>query len=354
MKLIFERAGALTTVQDLGRWGHQALGIPVSGAMDAPALTRGNLLIGNPTGAAAVEVTVMGPMIRFVGEGCITVVGGDLTPKLNGASLPMWTSVAVKDGDRLSFGGPRGSGCRAYICVGGGINVPPVMGSRSTYMKAKIGGLKGRKLKDGDTLSVGTPWSLWRNITGTACPAELLPNYGNFPLRVVLGPQDSYVTSEGLKTFFETEYIISTSADRMGYRLESDRIIEHVKGPDIISDGIPMGAVQVPGAGLPIVMMADRQTTGGYVKIAVLHALDVARLAQKMPGEKVRFASLTQDEGIKLSRTEAMKIEELRLLIQHVAAQPKGIPEARRDVRSGVMKLNVDGKEYTVTWERLD
>ncbi|WP_352402841.1 biotin-dependent carboxyltransferase family protein [Pyramidobacter sp.] len=353
MKLIVERAGALTTVQDLGRWGHQALGMPVSGAMDAPALTRGNLLLGNPPGAAALEVTVMGPLIRFAGEGCVAVAGGDLSPQLNGAPLPMWTAVAVKDGDRLGFGAPHGRGCRAYVCVGGGIDVPPVMGSRSTYMKAKIGGLEGRKLKDGDELSAGAPWSLWRNIVGTACPAELLPDYGDAPLRAVPGPQDSYVTPAGLKTFFETEYAVSTSADRMGCRLESDRAIEHAKGPDIVSDGIPMGAVQAPGSGLPIVMMADRQTTGGYVKIAVVHALDAARLAQKMPGETVRFAPLSQDEGVELSRAEAAKVERLRLFVQHAAAQPQTAP-SMQPARSGAMKLNVEGKDYAVTWERLD
>ena len=353
MKLIVERAGALTTVQDLGRWGHQALGMPVSGAMDAPALARGNLLLGNPVGAAALEVTVMGPLIRFAGEGCVAVVGGDLSPQLNGAPLPMWTAVAVKDGDRLGFGGPRGRGCRAYVCVGGGVDVPLMMGSRSTYMKAKIGGFEGRKLKDGDTLSTGAPWSLWRRVVGAACPAELLPDYGDAPLRAVLGPQDSYVGPEGVKTFFETEYAVSTSADRMGCRLESDRVIQHVKGPDIVSDGIPMGAVQVPGSGLPIVMMADRQTTGGYVKIAVVHALDVSRLAQKMPGDTVRFAPISQDEGVDLSRGEAAKFERLRLLVQHIAAQPSA-SDAPAPAKSGAMKLNVEGKDYTVTWERLD
>ena len=167
------------------------------------------------------------------------------------------------------------------------------------------------------------------------------------------GPQDSYVTPAGLKTFFETEYTVSTSADRMGCRLESDRAIEHAKGPDIVSDGIPMGAVQAPGSGLPIVMMADRQTTGGYVKIAVVHALDVARLAQKMPGEKVRFAPLSQDEGVELSRAEAAKVERLRLFVQHAAAQPAAATAAA-PARSGAMKLNVEGKDYAVTWERLD
>lgn len=353
MKLIVERAGALTTVQDLGRWGHQALGMPVSGAMDAPALMRGNLLLGNSVGAAALEVTVMGPVIGFEGEGCIAVAGGDLSPKLNDRALPQWTAVAVKSGDRLSFGVPVGRGCRAYLCVGGGIDVPLVMGSRSTYMKAKIGGFGGRKLKDGDVLSAGTPWPLWRRVLGTVCPKELRPQYGDAPLRAVPGPQDAYVAPEGLETFFKAEYTLSPSADRMGCRLEGDGVIRHVKGPDIVSDGIPMGAVQVPGSGLPIVMMADRQTTGGYVKIAVVHALDVARLAQKMPGDKVRFARLSVEEGMELSRVEAAQVEKLRLLVQHAAARAPRTPTSRA-ARLGAMKLSVDGKNYAVTWERLD
>ncbi len=346
MKLFIERPGALTTVQDLGRWGYQALGMPVSGAMDAPALMRGNLILGNPVGAAALEVTLMGPTVVFKGgEGCIAIVGGDLSPKLNGNSIPNWTVTAVKDGDKLTFGAPKGQGCRAYICVGGGVDVPPVMGSRSTYMKANVGGFQGRALKAGDELPVGTPWILWKRVVGLSCPVDMRPAYDfSSPLRAVLGPQDDAITPEGVETFFTSEYKVSTSADRMGYRMEGGEPVKHVTGADIVSDGIPMGAIQIPGQGYPIVMMADRQTTGGYVKIAVLHSLDVARLSQRLPGAPVRFAKISQEEGIEISKAEAKTVEDLRLYVQSCVANPG---------TNGAMNLSLNGKTYSVTWEKL-
>ena len=365
MKLCIQAPGALTTVQDLGRWGYQAIGMPVSGAMDAPALLRGNILLGNPDSAAALEVTMMGPSIRFEdGEGAVAITGGDLSPQLNGQPIPNWTVVPVKAGDVLSFCGPR-AGCRAYVCVSGGIDVPPVMGSRSTYLKAKIGGFQGRKLQKGDVLNTGAP-GVYK--AGVSCPEALRPGYGNAPLRTVLGPQDSYIKPEGVKTFFEAEYRLSASSDRMGSRMEGGTPIEHVKGPDIVSDAIPMGAVQIPGQGLPIVMMADRQTTGGYVKIGVVHALDVARLSQFLPGSPVRFAQISQEEGIELSKAEAKTLEALRA---HVASVPAArlasvapaaapVPQAAAPVsaapqgRSGAMNITVNGEKFFVTWERIE
>lgn len=355
MRLVIQKPGTLTTVQDLGRWGHQALGMPVSGAMDAPALARGNLLLGNPAGAAALEVTLMGPTVLFEeGEGAVAITGGDLAPRLNGAPVANWTVVAVREGDVLSFGGMTGRGCRAYLCVAGGIDVPLVMGSRSTYMKAGTGGFEGRKLAAGDALPVGEPWALWRYTAGVGCPEDLRPDYApNAPLRTVLGPQDSYVKPDGVKTFFEAEYKVAASADRMGYRMEGDAVIEHVKGPDIVSDGIPMGAVQIPGQGLPIVMMADRQTTGGYVKIGVVHAFDVARLSQRVPGAAVRFTQISQEEGIEISRREAAALKALQKYVTESAvAAAKASRELGRRA-SGAMKVRVDGVEHTVTWERL-
>ena len=354
MRLVIQKPGALTTVQDLGRWGNQALGMPVSGAMDAPALARGNLLLGNPAGAAALEITLTGPTVLFEGEGAIAVTGGDLSPKLNGLPLPNWTAALVRSGDVLTFGGMSGKGCRAYLCVAGGIDVPPVMGSRSTYMKAGTGGFKGRKLAAGDELPTGKPWVLWRYTSAVSCPEDLRPDYAPAaPLRTVLGPQDSYISPEGVRTFFETEYRVAASADRMGYRMEGDAVIEHVKGPDIVSDGIPMGAVQIPGQGVPIVMMADRQTTGGYVKIGVVHAFDVARLSQRIPGDAVRFSEISQEEGIEISKREAAALKALQ---EYAAAETNAKARAMRGLGtggSGAMTVRVNGADYSVSWERL-
>ena len=355
MRLIIRRGGALTSVQDLGRWGHQDIGMPVSGAMDAPALVRGNILLGNEPGAAALEMAMMGPTIEFrEGDGVVAIVGADLSPKLNGQSIPNWTAIPVRSGDVLSFGGPCGRGQWAYICVSGGVDVPPVMGSRSTYMKAKIGGLDGRKLEASDELPVGTPWAMWRHLGGIACPEELRPSYAPAPLRTVLGPQDDLITPKGRETFLSSEYVISASSDRMGCRMEGEATVEHVEGPDIVSDAIPMGAVQIPGQGLPIVMMADRQTTGGYVKIGVVHSLDVARLAQLAPGSRVRFAPITQEQGIEISKAEGKAIEALGDHVRDAASRAARASLSHdTSARAGAMTVTVDGRPFHVTWERI-
>ena len=343
MKLLIQSPGALITVQDLGRWGYQAIGMPVSGAMDAPALIRGNILLGNPDNAAALEITMMGPAVLFKdGNGAIAITGGNLQPKLNNKPVENWQVLPVKDGDILTFGGICGKGFRAYLCVSGGIDVPVVMGSRSTYMKAKIGGLEGRKLAKDDELSTGQQGNF---KAGVICPENLRPDYSNKPLRTVLGPQDDYIKPEGVKTFLSAEYKISSSSDRMGSRMEGDAVINHVKGPDIVSDAIPMGAVQIPGNGLPIVMMADRQTTGGYVKIGVVHALDVARLSQFLPGSSVRFSQITQKQGIEISKSEAQKLNSLR---SYVKESINSTP-----TQTGAMNIIINGEKFFVSWEKL-
>ncbi|MBQ6775900.1 MAG: biotin-dependent carboxyltransferase family protein [Synergistaceae bacterium] len=354
MKLTIQSPGPLTTVQDLGRWGWQAIGMPVSGAMDAPALVRGNILLGNPDGAAGLEMTMTGPTVSFDGDGAVAITGADLQPRINSTPVANWTVLNVKSGDVLSFAGACGKGFRAYLCVSGGVDVPPVMGSRSTYMKAKIGGLEGRKLAKDDVLMTGEGGSF---VVGATCPENLRPDYSNAPLRTVLGPQDDYIKPEGIKTFFESEYKISSSSDRMGTRMEGDKLIEHVKGPDIVSDAIPMGAVQIPGQGLPIVMMADRQTTGGYVKIGVVHAIDVARLSQFMPGSSVRFTKITQEQGIEISKSEANMLNMLRAHVAQAhsrpAAPPVGAGGGHSQQQSGAMNIIVNGEKFFVTWERL-
>ena len=351
MKLHIERAGAFTTVQDLGRFGRLAEGVPQSGAADAPALRRGNILLGNDENAAALEMTLTGDCVRFEGSGAIALTGGDLRPCLNGRPVPMWTVVSVQGGDVLSFGGACGRGVRTYLCVAGGIAVPEVMGSRSTYLKAALGGLNGRALKSGDVLNTGEPWIGWPRAVGFACPPALRPRAGDAPLRAVPGPQDDLIDPASVETFFTAEWTVTPQADRMGVRLAGPKL-KHVKGPDIVSDAIPLGAVQVPGSGQPIVMSADRQTTGGYVKIAVVHALDAARLAQKMPGETVRFARISQEEGIALSRAERTKLDQLKSLVSAYAARPCS-PD--REMKTDCMySVTVDGQRYIVQIAKME
>ena len=287
--------GLLTTVQDLGRYGYQRFGVPVSGAMDDFALRAANLMVGNEEGAAALELTVLGPTIDFDSDTSIAITGGDLSPALNDEPVPLWETVNVPAGSRLSFGGAR-DGLRSWLAVSGGIDVPTIMGSRSTYVRGGIGGLQGRALAAGDTLSTLSP-SDGADVVRRLPEDFPAPSYGNsHQLRVVLGPQDEAFTKDAISTLLGSTYSVSMDQDRMGCRLEGPAL-EHRSGPDIVSDGSPLGAVQVPGDGTPIVLLADRGTTGGYTKIATVIGADVGLLAQAMPGDEVTFSAVSTDDA---------------------------------------------------------
>jgi biotin-dependent carboxylase-like uncharacterized protein len=304
--------GLLTTVQDLGRYGYQQYGVPVSGAMDNYALRIANLLVGNNEGAAGLEITLLGLRLQLIEASVFAVTGADLSPVLNNKPLPMWEAVTVGCGAAISFPRPK-RGCRSYLAVAGGIDIPKVLGSSSTYVKSRIGGVAGRPLRAGDCLKSGTARP---GILAGKLPPQYVPEYRNqSELRVILGPQDDHFTEKGIHDFLHSEYTISTEADRVGYRLQGPRI-EHKAGADIISDGIPLGAVQVPGDGLPIVLMADRQTTGGYAKIATVITVDVAKLAQAKPGDKVRFEQITEETAHQALREYEQTIYTLQHYLQ--------------------------------------
>ena len=305
--------GPLTTIQDLGRYGYQQYGVPPSGAMDNYAFRIGNLLVGNDETAASLEITLFGSQLRVLQDTVIAVTGADLAPTLNSDSLPRWESIPVRHGDIISFGSLK-SGCRAYLSVTGGINVSKVMSSAATYTRARIGGLDGRALQKGDILltfaSIPAP-------SGVRVPSEYVPKYScQIELRVILGPQDDYFTEDGINTFLRSEYTVSTQADRMGYCLEGPPI-QHRTTADIISDGIPLGAVQVPGDGLPIILLVDRQTTGGYTKIATVISVDIPKLAQAKPGDKVRFQQIGQDEAQIALQEYEQRIETIKHQLSH-------------------------------------
>lgn len=310
---IFEvtQPGALTTVQDLGRFGYQQFGVPTSGALDNYAFCIGNLLVGNDEGAASLEITLFGCQLCALHDTSMAITGADLSATINGKPAPAWESVRLKRGEVLSFSKLK-SGCRAYLAVAGGISVPEVMKSASTFVRAGIGGLNGRPLRQGDILSANE-----RSAPSTAArmPAEYVPVYGNrIELRVILGPQDDYFTDKGKSTFLNSEYIVSAQADRMGYRLEGPRI-QHLSGADIISDGIPLGAIQVPGDGLPIILLADRQTTGGYTKIATTASVDMPKVAQAKPGDRIRFPQVNEEQAVALWQEYEQQIETIKSLI---------------------------------------
>ena len=286
--------GVLTTVQDLGRFGFQQYGVPVSGAMDPRSLKLANPLLGNDPGEAALEITVTGPQLIFGEANYAVLTGGDLGAELDGKPMPRYQAVKIEAGQTLRFLGLR-NGCRAYLAFAGGLDVPLVMGSRSTCMKAKIGGIKGRKLEAGDELRFRAPQPDLPFPERRRIGTDFVPQK-QYELHAVLGPQDDHFTEAGLRTFFSEVYTVSADFDRMGCRLDGPPI-EHKGGADIISDGIAFGAVQVPSSGKPIIMTADRQTTGGYTKIATVCSADFRFLGQLKGGDKVNFIPISVEQA---------------------------------------------------------
>ena len=303
--------GAFTTVQDLGRYGYQKYGVSISGAMDRFALRVANLLVGNWEGEAAIEATVVGPKLKAFRDLQLAFTGADLSPEVNGKATPMWCTLSIHEGDVISYGVPQ-SGCRAYMALSGGIDSPLVMGSRSIHTRSNLGG-KGRALIKGDVLKVKGPERQPSDRkTANQLPRDQIPTYGrDWQIRVVLGPQNDYFTRHGIDTFLTSEYIITPQADRMGYRLKG-LPIEHKRGADILTDATPPGSIQVPGDGMPIILLADGQTTGGYSKIAVVTSTDQDLLAQARPGDRVRFQRVTITEAHRLLREMEEKIQKIK------------------------------------------
>lgn len=300
------QGGALTTVQDAGRIGYQNAGFSVSGVMDYRSFRMANMLLGNEENEAVLEVSLMGPAIAFTEDNTFAITGGDFSPTLNGKEIALYAAIPAKKGDTLRLGLAK-EGARAYIAFAGGMDIPVVMGSKSTNLKCRIGGYKGRKLETGDEIAFANS------------KPELINMYKRYEhirefqekditLRVVLGPQTEYFSEEGIRTFLESEYTVSEEYDRMGCRLKGPAIASK-NGVDIISDGIALGSIQIPTSGTPIIMMADRQTTGGYAKIATVVRVDIPKLAQRTPGNKIRFREVTVEEAAKLYKKEERELK---------------------------------------------
>ncbi|MBF8982550.1 biotin-dependent carboxyltransferase family protein [Lutibacter sp. B2] len=330
--------GFLTTVQDQGRYGYQQFGVPVSGVMDNFSHRIANILVRNYELEAVLEVTMLGPQIEIQSNEIISITGGDLSPRINGQEISMWRSIKVNEGDILSFAGMK-NGCRSYIAFSGGIDVPIIMGSKSTYMKGKIGGYEGRNLKAGDLLNIEQSEKLFKE---RMVPNKYIPKYTNeFHVCVILGPQDEYFTDKGIQTFLSNQYTVTNECDRMGFRLDGEEI-EHVEGADIISDGIGFGAIQIPGHGKPIIMMADRQTTGGYTKIANVISSDLYKIAQAKPGDKIGFEKISVEEAQTILKKEEEKID----VIKKECC-------CREIISSKNYSLRINGKSYDVKVEEI-
>ncbi|MED1266535.1 biotin-dependent carboxyltransferase family protein [Bacillus mycoides] len=303
-------AGMFTTVQDLGRFHYQQYGVPVGGAMDKSALRMINMLVGNEENEAGLEITIMGPKLLIKKTTLLAIGGADMEPLLNGERIPLWRPILAEEGSMLCLGKAK-SGCRAYVTFAGGINIDRTMGSKSTYIRAALGGIEGRMLKKGDYFQIGTGAEVASRFiqnlqeekrikTKWAICNNALPKYKKHPiLRVITDFEYDQFTEESIKSFFSKEYKVSNYADRMGYRLDGD-VLNRVEEIEILSSPVTFGTIQVPNGGQPIILMADRQTTGGYPRIGNVISVDLPLLAQLKPGDYVTFEKITMEEAAQL------------------------------------------------------
>lgn len=298
MSITVLQPGLLTTVQDLGRLGFQKFGLPVSGAMDPYAAAIANILVGNERGCAVLECFFLGPTLQFQRDTVFSVTGGNLSPCLDRRPVRTYLPIPARAGQVLSFAGSA-EGCRCYLAFGGGIDVPPVMGSRSTDLRARLGGFRGRKLQPGDRLPLGTaarpplPCVGWRVRPQFRARAVQV-------LRVIPGPQDHMFSPGAVRAFFAGTYTVTDKLDRMGCRLSGPAVLP-ASGRDMISDAVVCGSVQIPPSGQPILMLSDHQTVGGYPQIAAVISSDSFILAQLKPGDRVSFFPVTLDAARRIA-----------------------------------------------------
>lgn len=339
MGFLTENPGVLTTIQDEGRYGYEQFGMSPAGPMDLRAFRTANLLVGNPPEESTLEATVLGPALRFDQDNVVAITGADMGPILNGQPCPMYQAVAVRAGDQLKLGAAK-TGCRAYIAFAGGLDVPLVMGSRATALQNQVGGYQGRKLSKGDAVGFRAP-----------NPSLPLPRTAPIPtsqgrevtIRVVLGPQDDAFTEEGVKTFLSQPYAVSKDFDRMGCRLEGP-VIQHKTDGNIISDGMVTGAIQVPTSGQPIIMLAERQTVGGYTKIATVISADLPLVGQRKTGDVIRFQAVTVEQAHRLWRDFNRELEELKANLD----QPRPVQPQPVQPGGTAYKVTVNGRTYEV------
>lgn len=317
MSVTVLRPGLFSSFQDLGRHGYQHLGMPVGGAMDQRAHQLANLIAGNDRDMATLEVTLVGPTLRFDAAACIALAGADLSPKINDTPAPMGRPLVMRAGDVLSFG-PRRSGVRCYIAWHGGMALPEVLGSQSTYLRGKLGGFQGRALQKGDVL----PLNVSFKEEGQPALAEDLQKMAIYlssslafnpraRLRVMRGPHTELFTDEAIQNLFNEDYRIGNDSDRMGYRLNGPTLPVR-ENRQLLSEGATFGTIQVPSDGLPIVLMADRQSIGGYPKIGHVASVDLPQLAQCMPGEVLRFEEIEQMQAQQLDNLREQALGALR------------------------------------------
>ncbi|PFL42969.1 biotin-dependent carboxyltransferase family protein [Bacillus cereus] len=318
-------AGMFTTVQDLGRSYYQQFGVPVGGAMDKNALRLINMLVGNEENEAGLEMTILGPKLLIKKTTLLAIGGVDMEPLLNGERIPLWRPILAEEGSMLCFGKVK-SGCRAYVTFAGGIHIEGTMGSKSTYIRATIGGIEGRMMKKGDCFQIGTYSEMANRFiqdlqkderikTKWVISNSVLPKYKKHPkLRVIADFEYDQFTEESRKAFFTKEYKVSNYADRMGYRVEGE-VLNRIEEKEILSSPVTFGTIQVPNGGQPIILMADRQTTGGYPRMGNIISVDLPLLAQLKPGDYVSFEKITLEEAEQLYIEQEVNMNLLKKFI---------------------------------------
>lgn len=312
MAIIIDHPGLLTTVQDEGRFGYGQFGVTPSGPMDAESFQIANLLVGNPPGESALEATFLGPAFHTTEDTIIAITGADMSPTVNGRPVAMNRAISVPAGSQVKLQAAK-DGSRCYIAFYGGFDIPLIMGSRSTSLQCHIGGLDGRKLENGDELPLRPVSDIPQNLSHRSVAHRIRRKRENV-IRVLLGPQNDSFTEEGLATFLGTPYTVSKEFDRMGCRLEG-KPIRHKTDGNIISDGIVNGAIQVPTTGQPIIMLAERQSTGGYTKIATVVSVDLPVIGQCCPGDIIRFQAVSIEEAHGLLKQQRSRLDELKRIM---------------------------------------
>lgn len=310
--------GLSTTVQDRGRIGYYEVGIPPSGALDQYSLLAANLLVGNDEDAAGLECVYMGPQLRFTAPSVVAVTGAEMIPRVNGDERPLWESFAVGEGDVLDFAYLK-AGARAYIGIAGGIDTPPVLGSRSTYALGAMGGHEGRPLQAADTLSPATDV---KGDPGRSVAADLRPEIGpEAEIRVVMGLYDHRLTDAGRSTFLDSEWTLTPVADRIGFRYKGAELewVEREQpfgaGSDpsnIVDAPYPIGSIQVPGGVEPIILHRDAVSGGGYAMVGTVISSDMDRVAQSAPNNKTRFVEVDLDGALAARKEYKARIGRLR------------------------------------------
>ena len=338
-EILFKSGGALTTIQDLGRVGYQQIGMPVAGVMDSYSSRIANILVGNDENAPLIEITLLGPEIEVRGDCFIAVTGADMNASINGVKIAFWKAYKIKSGDIIKLGGAV-KGLRSYLAFSGGVAGDIVMESSSTYLKGGIGGFGGRGIKTGDAVKLGEG----NNETVNELNNSFIPEYEDeIIIRAVQGPHEDKFSEKGIDSFFSQDYAIGARSDRMGIFLEGEALDFSGESADILSSAILMGSIQVANDGMPIILMADRQTTGGYAQIATVITPDLYKLAQAKPGTKINFQKVTVAEAMQLYK----EYEEKFVMAKQLKAQ------AGRLGSFSFKNININGAKYSAIIEEV-